>query len=118
MSTAIETLPIAEARHAGAVALFGEKYGDRVRVIKIGSESLEFCGGTHVARAGDIGLCKIVSESSIAQGVRRIEAVTGLGSLEYVRRLEDELIRTGTRLKVAPFEVAERSTSCRPSPAS
>ena len=108
VDSVIETLPIAEARQRGAVAMFGEKYGDRVRVIKIGNESLEFCGGTHVARAGDIGLCKIMSESSIAQGVRRIEAVTGMGSLEYVRRLEDELSRTGARLKVAPFEVAER----------
>ena len=103
-----EVLPVSEARERGAVAMFGEKYGDRVRVVKIGGESLEFCGGTHVRRAGDIGLFKIVSESGIAQGVRRIEAVTGEGALDYVRRLEAELGRAGDKLKVAPLDVASR----------
>jgi alanyl-tRNA synthetase len=104
----VEVLPIDEARKKGAVAMFGEKYGDSVRVVKIGHESLEFCGGTHVRRAGDIGLFKILSEAGVAQGVRRIEAVTGAGALDYLRKLEDELVKTGDRLKAPPFEVAQR----------
>ncbi|HEU0032964.1 MAG TPA: alanine--tRNA ligase [Kofleriaceae bacterium] len=104
----IEVLPIEQAKQRGAVAMFGEKYGDKVRVISIGSESLEFCGGTHVRRAGDIGMFKILSEQGVAQGVRRIEAVTGAGALEYLRRIEDELAKAGGRLKAQPFEVALR----------
>ncbi|MBK7535838.1 MAG: alanine--tRNA ligase [Myxococcales bacterium] len=104
----IEVLPLAEAKSKGAVAMFGEKYGERVRVVSIGKESLEFCGGTHVRRAGDIGLFKVLSEAGVAQGVRRIEAVTGVGALSYLRRLEHELSRTGERLKASPFEVAAR----------
>jgi alanyl-tRNA synthetase len=108
LDSVVEVLPIAEAKQRGAVAMFGEKYGERVRVVSIGGESIEFCGGTHVRRAGDIGLFKIVSEVGVAQGVRRIEAVTGAGALDYLRKLEDELVRTGERLKAAPFEVAQR----------
>ena len=104
----IEVLPIEHAKQRGAVAMFGEKYGDQVRVVSIGGESIEFCGGTHVRRAGDIGLFKILSEAGVAQGVRRIEAVTGAGALDYLRKLEDELARTGQRLKAQPFEVATR----------
>ena len=104
----IEVLPIEAAKQRGAVAMFGEKYGATVRVISIGSESLEFCGGTHVRRAGDIGLFKIISEAGVAQGVRRIEAVTGVGALDYLRRLEGELLAVGSRLKAQPFDVAAR----------
>jgi alanyl-tRNA synthetase len=108
LDSVVDVLPIAEAKQRGAIAMFGEKYGDQVRVVGIGGESIEFCGGTHVRRAGDIGLFKIVGEAGVAQGVRRIEAVTGAGALDYLRRLEDELVKTGERLKVAPFEVAHR----------
>ncbi len=104
----VEVLPIEQAKQKGAVAMFGEKYGDMVRVVGIGRESVEFCGGTHVRRAGDIGLFKVLSEIGIAQGVRRIEAVTGAGALDYLRKLEDELTKAGERLKAGPFDVAAR----------
>jgi len=104
----VEVLPIEEAKQRGAVAMFGEKYGEQVRVVSIGNESIEFCGGTHVRRAGDIGLFKIVSEAGVAQGVRRIEAVTGVNALDYLRKLEAELGHAGAKLKVAPTEVAAR----------
>jgi alanyl-tRNA synthetase len=108
LDTRTEVLPIEQARSKGAMQMFGEKYGDKVRVVSIGSESLEFCGGTHVRRAGDIGLFKILGEAGVAQGVRRLEAVTGAGALEYVRRMEGELARASERLKGSPFEVASR----------
>jgi alanyl-tRNA synthetase len=102
-----DVLPIAQAKQAGAIAFFGEKYGDTVRVMTMG-ESKEFCGGTHVHRTGDIGLIKIVEESGVAQGVRRLEAVTGLGALALVRRMENELGEAAAILRAGPFEVAAR----------
>jgi alanyl-tRNA synthetase len=84
----VRELPLDEAKRAGAMMLFGEKYGERVRVVDIGPSSVELCGGTHVAAAGDIGAFSIVSEGSVAQGVRRIEAVTGMGAVAWLQQLQ------------------------------
>ncbi len=97
-----------EAKASGAVALFGEKYGERVRVVSVHPESTELCGGTHTQRTGDIGLFKIVSESSIASGVRRMTALTGVGALEHVRETEKELKRAADSLKTSPKELVKR----------
>jgi alanyl-tRNA synthetase len=97
-----------EAIAAGAVAMFTEKYGDRVRVVSFGGVSTELCGGTHARATGDIGLLKVVSQSGIAAGVRRIEALTGLGALRHLREREKTLRRVGELLRVAPDQVGER----------
>ncbi len=90
------------------MALFEEKYGDRVRMVEIPGFSRELCGGTHTHKTGDIGLLVILQETSIAAGVRRIEALGGRHALEYLNRQRDILDRTAALLKTAPSEVAER----------
>jgi alanyl-tRNA synthetase len=97
-------LPIEEARRAGAMMLFGEKYGDEVRVVTIGS-SKELCGGVHVQRSGDIGLFKIVAESGVAAGVRRVEAVTGDAALALVQEQQALLGEAAAAIKAPPAEV-------------
>jgi alanyl-tRNA synthetase len=104
----VRFLPYAEAIESGAIAIFEEKYGDRVRVISFGEVSTELCGGTHARATGDIGLLKIVSETGIAAGVRRIEALTGLGALEHVRQQERVLRRAAELLRAAAQDVPER----------
>ncbi len=98
----------AEAIKAGAMALFGEKYGEEVRVVGMGDFSTELCGGTHVRRTGDIGLFKIVSESGVAAGVRRVEAVCGPAALAWLQAQEDTLREVAERLKVQPAEITTR----------
>ena len=97
-----------DAVESGAIALFGEKYGDEVRVLKLGERSVELCGGTHVERTGDIGLFKIVSESGIASGVRRIEAVTGDGALAWVDERLRALDSAAAQLKSNPDQLSQR----------
>jgi alanyl-tRNA synthetase len=104
----IRFLPYAEAIESGAIAIFEEKYGDEVRVISFGDVSTELCGGTHARATGDIGLFKVVSEGGIAAGVRRIEALTGLGALEHLRRQEKALRRAAELLRAPVDELEAR----------
>ncbi len=100
-----------EARAKGVTALFGEKYGETVRVVEAGDFSQELCGGCHVNNTAEIGFVKITSESSVGANLRRIEAVTSYGALEYVNKLEDELKETAAELKVPMFDVSERTVA-------
>jgi alanyl-tRNA synthetase len=105
--TTARVMPIDEARKQGAMMLFGEKYGDEVRVLDIGT-SRELCGGTHVSRTGDIGFFKILSEGGVASGIRRIEATTGRGALDYVQEQEAQLTRVAQLLKAPVTELETR----------
>jgi alanyl-tRNA synthetase len=110
LNLAVETkeMPIDEAKRTGAVAMFGEKYGDIVRVVSMGGFSLEFCGGTHVANTGEIGPIKIISEGSIASGVRRVEALSGTKAWEHIASSMNALSDASSLLKVKPFELASQ----------
>ena len=105
-----DVMALDDAQKSGAMMLFGEKYGDTVRVLSIGS-SKELCGGTHVQRTGDIGLFKIVGESGVAAGIRRVEAVTGDNALGYLQGLEDTVTHVASSLKASPAEVEGRVAS-------
>ena len=106
-ATSAKVMEIEAAKQSGAMMLFGEKYGDEVRVLEIGS-SKELCGGTHVQRTGDIGLFKIVAESGVAAGVRRVEAVTGSNAVAYVQDMEATVNQAAAALKTQPHELAAR----------
>jgi len=106
-ATQARVMPIEEAQKTGAMMLFGEKYGDEVRVLDIGS-SRELCGGTHVARTGDIGAFKILLETGVAAGIRRVEATTGTGVLAYVGETEKNLGAIAQLVKATPADAAER----------
>ncbi len=103
-----EVMSLEEAKKTGAMALFGEKYGEKVRVVRMGDFSVEFCGGTHVANTGSIAAFKILSENGVAAGVRRIEALTGSGVLNYYRNLEKTIEEAGRVLKTTPAALVEK----------
>ena len=103
-----ENMPIEEAKKTGAAALFGEKYGDIVRVVSMGEFSKEFCGGTHVDNTGVITAFKIISETGVSAGVRRIEALTSKGLLKYYDEMEEKLEQAAKLVKASPDHLAEK----------
>jgi alanyl-tRNA synthetase len=106
-----ETMAIAEAKAKGAIAMFGEKYGSEVRVLDVAGVSLELCGGTHVSNTAEIGVFKIIAETGVAAGIRRIEAIAGAAVLEYLN-LRDAVVKDlSDRFKVKPEEITDRITS-------
>ncbi|MDX1706101.1 alanine--tRNA ligase [Pseudidiomarina sp.] len=105
---ATELMPIEAAKQAGAMALFGEKYDEQVRVVQMGNYSLELCGGTHVHQTGDIGLFRIVSEAGIASGVRRIDAMTGSSAISFTQQQTKQLRQAASLLKAEPAHLTER----------
>jgi alanyl-tRNA synthetase len=110
-SATIEEMPIAEAKAKGAVAMFGEKYGDQVRVIDFPGVSMELCGGTHVNNTAEIGVFKIIAEAGVASGVRRIEAVSGAAVLDYLNVRDIVVKDLCDRFKVKPEEIPDRITT-------
>jgi len=109
VEVATQICDLEDALKTGATAVFDEKYGATVRLVKMGDKSMELCGGTHVARTGDIGLLKVLHESAIAAGVRRIEAVTGRQAFVYFQQTEEELKKAAGLLKANPSELTERT---------
>lgn len=103
-----EVMSIEDAKKTGAMALFGEKYGETVRIVRMGDFSVEFCGGTHVANTGNVGSFKILSENGVAAGVRRIEALTGNGVMKYYRNLEKTIEEASRVLKTTPAALVEK----------
>jgi alanyl-tRNA synthetase len=108
-ATSAKVMSLDDAQKTGAMMLFGEKYGDSVRVLEIGS-SKELCGGTHVQRTGDIGIFKILSESGVAAGIRRVEAITGDRALTYLQKLDTQINQLAVSLKATPSDLAQRIT--------
>jgi alanyl-tRNA synthetase len=108
-ATSAKVMSLDDAQKTGAMMLFGEKYGDSVRVLEIGS-SKELCGGTHVQRTGDIGIFKILSESGVAAGIRRVEAITGDRALTYLQKLDAQINQLAVSLKATPSDLAQRIT--------